>query len=228
MPPTYNFALSRNQIVISALEKIGELAVGDDPTPEQLQRGIRELNVLVQSLQNEGIRLWSIVDASFPLVVGQASYNLPSETLDVFDVRLKLSSNTEEPIELIAIAEYDNMSRKDIRSQPYKAVFKYAFGETNVPTLTFYPVPNKADTIVYKQIRRLADVKTNVSEAIDIPPRWYEALIYGLAHALSDAIRLPLEERNRFFRLWETKKALAKRGDYETVDNMLVDPTYPY
>ena len=46
---SYDFAITRNQIIESALETIGVLGMGQNPSIEQITRANRELNSMLKT-----------------------------------------------------------------------------------------------------------------------------------------------------------------------------------
>lgn len=70
---TYSFNLNRNQIIESALRKIGALESGQPVYPDMLNDAATALNVLVKSLSVEGIGLWAISEMTlFPDTVSMS------------------------------------------------------------------------------------------------------------------------------------------------------------
>jgi len=57
---SFDFNLTRNEIITAALRKLGVLATGQTPTAEQIANGAQALNVHVKSLRAIGVFLWDI------------------------------------------------------------------------------------------------------------------------------------------------------------------------
>jgi len=55
----FTFDLTRTEIIESALQRIGRLSEGVSASATQLSLGTRWLNLVVKSLQNEGVQLWT-------------------------------------------------------------------------------------------------------------------------------------------------------------------------
>lgn len=56
---SYDFSLTRNQIIVRALRKVKAVKPGQQPTPEQIHDGNENLNLVVKALQNDHIFLWT-------------------------------------------------------------------------------------------------------------------------------------------------------------------------
>lgn len=55
----FTFDPSRTQIIEGALQRIGVMGAGQSASSDQLAQGAFWLNLLVKSIQNEGVRLWT-------------------------------------------------------------------------------------------------------------------------------------------------------------------------
>lgn len=57
-----DFNLTRNDIIIEAMELIGATDIGEAPTAEEITSCSRTLNILIKSLQTEGVYIWKTRD----------------------------------------------------------------------------------------------------------------------------------------------------------------------
>ena len=65
-----DFNQTRNEIIESALRKIGALAEGETPTAQQVTNASQELNRLVKTWITKGHHLWALDElVIFPLLV---------------------------------------------------------------------------------------------------------------------------------------------------------------
>lgn len=87
---TTNFNLDLNQLVEEAFERCGaELRTGYD-----LRTARRSLNLLTIEWANRGINLWTIEQGAIALVQGTATYNLPTDTIDLLDFVVRTGTGT--------------------------------------------------------------------------------------------------------------------------------------
>jgi hypothetical protein len=100
---TTAFNLDLNQLVEEAFERCGaELRTGYD-----LRTARRSLNLLTIEWANRGINLWTVEEASFPMVQGTGTYDLPTDTIDILDfvIRTNDGSSNQQDISMSRIAE---------------------------------------------------------------------------------------------------------------------------
>lgn len=65
---TYTFTLTREQIINSALRKIGVLSEGQDPSDAQITDASEALNVMLKAFQADGLPLWYMKTGYIPPV----------------------------------------------------------------------------------------------------------------------------------------------------------------
>lgn len=71
-----DFSISRDDIIRSALEELGEVAEGEAITPDRTAAVALRLNSWVKSLMAGGSKLWAMKQATLFLTVGTANYAL--------------------------------------------------------------------------------------------------------------------------------------------------------
>jgi len=64
---SFDFNLTRNDIITAAYQEIGVVAFGQTPTPDQFVDASLKLNAMVKAWKAEGIQLWTITDVSLPI-----------------------------------------------------------------------------------------------------------------------------------------------------------------
>jgi len=57
---SYDFTLTRNQIITGALRKVGAVSQGNVPSAPQISETAEALNALVKSLQTRNVHLWTL------------------------------------------------------------------------------------------------------------------------------------------------------------------------
>jgi hypothetical protein len=165
---TYDFNLSRDEIITQALRKVGGLPQGEVMTAEQLQDGIASLNGIVRREDIRNKQLWKIAtDPTYiTLVANQTRYTtsngLPSGILDIVSVRYVNSSNQSTPLKVLTVEDYDNIQNKLEQGDPQAIYMDTRRDLTATPTLFVWPVLREVesqsvvtgtDAIVYKCIR---------------------------------------------------------------------------
>lgn len=204
---TSGFNLDLSNIVEEAFERCGaELRTGYD-----LRTARRSLNLLTIEWANRGINLWTIEQGSIPLTQGTITYNLPVDTIDLLDhvVRTGTSQNqTDINITRISVSTYATIPNKNAQGRPIQVWINRQSGAdypdglippgtvTDNPQINVWPCPDQDNfyTFVYWRLRRIQDAGEGGTRTQDIPFRFLNCLVAGLAYYLS--MKLP-EAMNR-------------------------------
>jgi hypothetical protein len=185
---TTAFNLDLNEIVEECFERCGaEVRSGYD-----FRTARRSLNLLFTEWANRGLNLWTVEQGSVPLVAGTATYNLPTDTVDLIEhvIRTDAGSTSNQAdlsISRISVSTYSTIPNKLNTGRPIQVYINRA---QTTPTITVWPVPDSAETytFVYWRLRRMQDAGNGVNTQ-DIPFRMLPALVAGLAYYLS--MKLP-------------------------------------
>lgn len=170
-----------------AYERAGlELRSGYD-----LKTARRSLNFLLTEWANKGLNLWTVRQGAITLVPGQATYDstdgLPADAIDYIEHLCRTTSagqNTDISLNRISVSTYANIPTKSQQGRPYQI---YVDRTVSEPTITLWPVPDSSQnyTLVYWYMRREDDATNPVSQTIQVPFRFYNALVSGLAYHIA-------------------------------------------
>jgi len=190
---TSGFNLDLNNLVEEAFERCGsELRTGYD-----LRTARRSLNLLTIEWANRGINLWTIEQGEIPMVQGQATYNLPVDTIDLLDhvVRTGTGQNqTDIAISRISASTFLTIPNKNAQGRPIQVWIDRQSGAVNpaptgvqYPTVNVWPTPDQDNfyTLVYFRLRRIQDAGDAGTNTPDIPFRFLPCMVAGLAYHLS-------------------------------------------
>lgn len=190
---TASFNLDINELVEEAFERCGsELRSGYD-----LRTARRSLNLLCIEWANRGVNLWTVEKGEIPLLKGQATYDLPVDTIDLLEhvIRTGTDSNQADiSISRIALPTYATLPNKNAVGRPIQVWIDRQSGQTyptnagtvvKYPQVTVWPAPDTDRyTFVYWRMRRIQDAGTGIATS-DVPFRFIPALVAGLAFHLS-------------------------------------------
>lgn len=187
---TTDFNLDLNLLIEEAFERCGaELRTGYD-----LRTARRSLNLLTIEWANKGINLWTIEQGQIEMVQGQITYNLPVDTIDLFDHVIRTQTGqaqTDININRISADTYLTIPNKNAQGRPIQVWINRQSGVQNptgiqYPTINVWPAPDQDDyyTFVYFRLRRIQDAGEGITEQ-DIPFRMLPAMVAGLAYHLS-------------------------------------------
>lgn len=195
---TASFNLDLNLLIEEAFERCGaELRTGYD-----LRTARRSLNLLTIEWANKGINLWTIEQGSIPMVQGQITYNLPVDTIDLFDHVIRTQTGqaqTDININRISADTYLTIPNKNAQGRPIQVWINRQSGAQNpsgvqAPNINVWPAPDQNNfyTFVYFRLRRIQDAGEGIATQ-DIPFRMLPAMVAGLAYHLSLKIPGALE-----------------------------------
>lgn len=175
------------EIVEEAYERAGlELRSGYD-----LKTARRSLNFLLTEWANKGLNLWTVASGTIVLVPGQKTYTtadgLPADAVDYIEHLTRTTSGgipTDISLNRISVSTYANIPTKEQTGRPYQI---YVNRATSSPQITLWPVPDSSTsyTLAYWYLRRLDDATNPVSQTIQVPFRFYNALTAGLAYHIA-------------------------------------------
>lgn len=187
---TSTFNLDVNELFEEAFERCGaELRTGYD-----FRTARRSLNLLTIEWANKGINLWTLEQGTIAMVQGQITYNLPVDTIDLFDHVIRTQTGqaqTDININRISADTYLTIPNKNAQGRPIQVWINRQSGAQNpasiqYPTINVWPAPDQNNyyTFVYFRLRRIQDAGTGVTTQ-DIPFRMLPPLVAGLAYYLS-------------------------------------------
>jgi len=185
---TTAFNLDLTECVEEAFERCGaELRTGYD-----LKTARRSLNLLFADWANRGVNLWTVEQGSITLVAGTATYNLPTDTVDLLEHVIRTgagvaSTQADLNITRISVSTYATIPNKLTQARPIQV---YINRQSPIPTITVWPVPDSGTTytFVYWRLRRIQDAGSGVN-TMDVPFRFLPCMVAGLSYYLS--MKLP-------------------------------------
>lgn len=212
------------ELVEEAYERAGlELRSGYD-----LKTARRSLNFLLAEWANKGLNLWTVNTGTLTLVAGQKTYTtadgLPADAVDYIEHVCRTASggvNTDISLNRISVSTYANIPTKDQTGRPYQI---YVDRATSAPKITLWPVPDSSTTytLTYWYLKRMDDATNPVSQTIQVPFRFYNALVAGLAYQV--ALKKPeaAERISMLKDLYDEAFQLAADEDRDRASNRFV------
>jgi len=145
----------------------------------------RSLDLLFGEWANKGPHLWAIDQQTKTLTSSTAAFETPVGTIAVLEMVLR-RSGVDTTISPMTRDEYLAIPNKTTEGFVSRYWLERTLGATaGMPTIRLWPTPeNSTDQILYYRMRALQDVGAS-SNTPDIPPRWQEAVVAGLAKKLA-------------------------------------------
>lgn len=182
---TYAFNPSLGELSIYAYNLIG--VRGTALLQEHMEAARMATNMMLSRWANQGVNLWAVDLVTTPLVTGQATYAVDSNTVVMLDAYVQnddSGANIDRIILPISRTEYASYPNKE--QQGFPTVFW--FDRLLSPTVTLWPVPNTDNgpqSLKYYRVRQIQDANLQNGQQVEIPYLWLEAFAYGLAQRLA-------------------------------------------
>jgi len=143
-----------------------------------------------------GINMWTIDEGYINLIQGQATYDLPADTIDLLEHVIRtgqgsVSTQTDLTITRISVSTYATIPNKLQQARPIQLWIERL---RDNPRVTVWPVPEQGTLaqpyyiLKYWRLRRIDDAGTGVNTA-DVNFRFLPALTAGLAYHI--ALKIP-------------------------------------
>jgi hypothetical protein len=189
---TTTFDLDLTEIVEEAFERAG----GEMRTGYDLKTARRSLNLLFADWANRGINMWTFEQGTIPLVQGVATYDLPSDTVDLMEHVIRtgagnVSTQSDLTITRISVSTYATIPNKLQQARPIQVWIER---RQQTPRITVWPIPDQGSvgspyyTFVYWRLKRIDDAGSGVN-TMDVPFRFLPCMVAGLAYYL--ALKVP-------------------------------------
>ena len=193
---TYEYQLTRNQIIESALRKLGVLAEGQTPSAQNYADGMMALNTVISQLRAVGMPLWARSEYTFTPTTNTYTIGTGMTLSTPFPVKLLQAFRTDTgakiPLEIVAREDFNilptssNGSPIKINYQPF----------VNYGNISLWPTPASTNTATITLVyQRPYQYFTTSTETMDFPEEWYNAIIYHLAVRLAPEWGVPLPDR---------------------------------
>ena len=184
---TSSFNLDLTEIVEEAFERVGsEMRTGYD-----LRTARRSMNLMFADWANRGLNMFTYEQGSIPLVAGTATYELPTDTVDLLEHVIRTGAGSaatqaDLTITRISVSTYATIPNKLQQARPIQVWIE----RLNTPRITVWPVPDDSQpyTFVYWRMKRIQDAGNGVN-TMDMPFRFIPCMVAGLAYYL--ALKVP-------------------------------------
>jgi hypothetical protein len=195
---TYNFAPSMGEAVLFAFQLAGVRRTA--LTQAHFADAHIATNLLMGRWSADGVNLWQVDLQQIPLVQGQSTYPVPSNTIVMLDAYYTINTGSQEVDRImtpISRTEYANYPNKQQQGSPTV----HWFDRLLAPTVTLWPTPDGQQAYFkYYRLRQTQDSHLQGGQNIEVPIYFLEAYCFGLAH--------------RMALIWNPEKAPALKMEY--------------
>jgi len=219
---TYNFSLTTGESLISAFRRVRVFS--PSLRQDHMIAARTEMNLLFSEWSNEQPNLFTVELISVPLINTTPTYSVPARIIMILDAWITQNSGTVQQtdryISPISRTEYASLANKATPGQPSQ----FWFQRTIPQLVTMYPVPDSNGPYVlnYYACSQIQDLNLPGGETPNIPYRWLDAFVAGLAHRLARIYAPDLEDK----REKDAIKAWTKAATQDTENvGLSISPT---
>lgn len=235
------YTVTRDQIISSALRKLGVLEIGATPDADTVSNASMALNLLIKQLSTEGLKLWKVSELIVPLtasktmyVLGGASsdlmYNALAPTVAITDKPLKViqgwyrniqsTPNIDTPVMIVSKQEYNLLGSK-YSTGTANTVFYDSRLLNGLLYVYLTPDSNAATNI---QLHLVAQMPLNdvnaASDVPDFPNEWMNCLVWNLADQLALEYGVPMNSRQELAQRAATYREQLSDWDVEPTSTL--------
>jgi hypothetical protein len=184
---TYTFNPGLSDLTVYAYQLIGVRPTS--LVQEHLTSARMASNMVLSRWSNQGVNLWAVDLQTVTLIQGQATYNVPLNTVTMLDTYIEIDNGSGQPIDRIILpvsrTEYASYPNKEQQGFPTTYWFDRLINPN--PTVTLWPVPDgtSAQYLKYYRVVQLQDANLQSGQTVEIPYLWMEAFVNGLAMRLA-------------------------------------------
>jgi hypothetical protein len=149
------------------------------------------MNLMFADWANRGLNMFTYEQGSIPLVAGQATYNLPADTVDLLEHVIRTGAGSaatqaDLTITRISVSTYATIPNKLQQARPIQVWIE----RLNTPRITVWPTPDNSQpyVFVYWRLKRIQDAGNGIN-TMDMPFRFLPCMVAGLAYYL--ALKVP-------------------------------------
>lgn len=239
-----SFFPNSGSVVNDALKTIGATDPEGGVTPTTTQRtdALQMLNYLVTSWQAHGLQVWCQKEGSLTsLTAADGQYTVGSggdiniqRPLSIQHAWLRDSTVTpavDHTLRIISREEYNMLSTKESSGTPNCLFYDPEYdvpgsnsGATAKGKIYLWPEPDTSAASTYDlyfiYTRPIQDF-SGLTDNIDFPQEWYNAIMWNLALMLSFSYQVPLMKLDRIRAMAKETLELAMSWDRETTSVFL-------
>lgn len=190
---TYNYFASNADAVLAAYARINlrrsSLKI------EHFKDAALEANMMLVEFANKQPNLWTSETRTIPLVAGTATYDMLPRDIMILAAYIRTGTGASQLDRILAPVSTTEYAAYTVKNQEgFPSV--YWFNRQITPQITLWMVPDASDTYtLYLQVvQQIQDINLANGEQAEIPYRWLDVFIAGLAYRLARIYRPDLEQ----------------------------------
>lgn len=218
--------LTVDELLKNAMQTAGVLDTDGVPADGDLAYGRRQLDILLDSLQAEGVYARSVQMLEVQLTAGEAYYSISSNVIDLVGDGAYIDAsnsstkgvNGETPVQPMSREEWQGLTSKGASGRPYK----YWLNRSAVPLqVRLWPTPDEAGTIRFQANMLFADTYDG-SATVDARQFWIRYLVFEMAHVYALAKSMPKQACGYLYGQAKDMKIRARAYANQHLPNQMV------
>jgi hypothetical protein len=216
----FNFNPTGAEFVLAAFGRIQVRPT--ELTQSHMFNARMALNFVLSEWSNTQPNLWEVDLQTMPLTQGVATYSVPNPTVMILDLYIRTGTTPQNFIDRyitpVSRTEYASYSNKFTQAIPTV----YWYDRLISQDVTFFPVPdgNGPYTAMFYSVRQTQDADVQGGNNIEIPFRFYEAYVAGLAWKLAEIYAPQFEDK--MFARYTRALNIAQVQDTENVPMSII------
>lgn len=218
---TYNFNPPISNLTLMAFARVGIRRT--EITTQHMADVDTESNLLQVEISNKVPNAWTAELLSITLQSGVATYDLPQRLVAIRDAYLTVSNggvSTDRVIWGLSTQEYDAQPNKTQQAVPTM----FFMNRLITPTITMWPVPDDSSDYILniRMMSQLQDSSLSGGTTLNMPYRFIDVFVAGLAHRLSRIYAKDQEQLRKqdYMEAWSN----ASAQDLDDNISMLISP----
>lgn len=182
-------SLQAQDIINSAFRKIGVLAAGETPNPDESTDALASLNALLESWSADQTTVYQIVNFSHALTASTATYTMgtggtfnTARPIKIESAGIITPDTLRHEMKIVGAKDWSKIEEKSLTGLLPKVL--YNDNASPLITLNIWPIPSGTPTLdlyVWSQLQQFAALTDNIT----LPPPYFRALVYALAMELA-------------------------------------------
>lgn len=209
------------ELIRAALNTTNVLFDGEDPDANTAKAALFQLNSMLDTWTADSLAVYAERNDLFTLVPGQAIYTVgPTgdwvmpRPVEIVAAQTRISSTIEYPLQIVSNNEYNAIRVKGLTNS-IQYVMGAQYGYPNA-IVSFYPTPSTINPVRITSRIHFASL-SNMTEIVDLPPGYQEAIVYNLAHRIATSMNKPLSQAADEMRI----SSMMRIKSNNTVDTQL-------
>ena len=224
-----NYSITRDEIILSALRKLGAVEPADTAAtvdPYIITNCAQALNLMVKQWMTEGIKLWTVQEITFPLVLAQTAYTVgpsgcditndkPLRILQTWIRNTVLNPDIDIPLNILSRQEYNTLGSKFSTGTTNSIWLNPGLTSSTVKLFLTPDATAVATYTVYMVVQKPINDINSATSVPEFPNEWMQALVWGLADQLALEYGLPVNHRQEVLMKAEKYRELLVDWDIE-------------